>query len=67
MKPTFYVPLKPTAEQIRGECRPLASWTEAPYSRCRHSPICQRCRRCLLHCVCPPPDLRATATLKERV
>jgi hypothetical protein len=27
---------------------------------CITTPICQRCQRCIVHCLCPPPAERAT-------
>lgn len=30
-----------------------------PIPICVHSPICQRCSRCIAHCVCSPESERA--------
>jgi hypothetical protein len=30
-----------------------------PATACAISRVCMRCGRCLLHCLCPPPELRA--------
>jgi hypothetical protein len=34
-------------------CTPLKAGTY-----CALSPICQRCQRCIGHCVCPPIEMR---------
>lgn len=43
------------------ECKPVITPDDLPEVRttCHMSPICQRCQRCVQHCTCPPPELRA--------
>ncbi len=36
------------------DCR----WNEKREDACSIAIVCVRCNRCLLHCTCPPPDLR---------
>ncbi len=35
------------------------SWRENRENACSISIVCDRCQKCLLHCVCPPKELRA--------
>ena len=39
-------------------CRPLLAWQDAEYQDCNTRLLCGRCRRCVLHCTCPPPEMR---------
>jgi len=48
-------------DAFRRECRPLLPWEQAEYADCNTRLICQRCGRCILHCICPPPEMRHMA------
>lgn len=39
-------------------CNPTAKWTPGDSRACMIALICQRCGNCLIHCVCPPEELR---------
>ncbi len=44
---------------IQEECHPNVAMDKArPGSICHLSPICQRCKRCIGHCTCPPKEQR---------
>lgn len=46
------------------ECKPVITPDDLPEVRttCHMSPICQRC---VQHCTCPPPELRAKFETKK--
>ncbi len=39
-------------------CNPIVNWQDARRGDCHLNLICQRCKRCTRHCVCPPPEMR---------
>lgn len=34
------------------------TWRDRREDACSIAIVCERCHRCLLHCACPPPELR---------
>jgi hypothetical protein len=37
-----------------------------PFGVCREYLCCERCGNCVLHCKCPPPELRCQAPERKK-